>query len=65
MQIGDAATYLMGMAVKNGFYHPKKIYTIFYQDKYRDEGGQVGDVKILLDKGSSKFFVSSSGNFIL
>ena len=51
MQIGDAATYLMGMAVKNGFYHPKKLYTIFYQDKYRDEGGQVGDVKILLDKG--------------
>ena len=51
MQIGDAATYLMGMAVKNGFYHPNKLYTIFYQDKYRDEGGQVGDVKILLDKG--------------
>ena len=24
-----AATYLTGMAVKNGFYHPKKIYTIF------------------------------------
>ena len=51
MHTGDAATYLMGMAVKNGFYHPKKIYTIFYQDKYRDEGGQVGNVKLLLDKG--------------
>ena len=33
MHTGDAATYLMGMAVKNGFYHPKKLYTIFYQDK--------------------------------
>ena len=51
MHTGDAATYLMGMAVKNGFYHPKKLYTIFYQDKYRDEGGQVGQVKLLLDKG--------------
>jgi hypothetical protein len=51
MHTGDAATYLMGMAVKNGFYHPKKLYTIFYQDKYRDEGGQVGNVKLLLDKG--------------
>ena len=50
MHTGDAATYLMGMAVKNGFYHPKKLYTIFYQDKYRDEGGQVGNVKLLLDK---------------
>ena len=50
MHTGDAATYLMGMAVKNGFYHPKKLYTIFYQDKYRDEGGQVGNAKILLDK---------------
>ena len=40
---GDAATYLMGMAVKNGFYHPKKLYTIFYQDKYKREWGQVGD----------------------
>ena len=50
MHTGDAATYLMGMAVKNGFYHPKKLYTIFYQDKYRDEGGQVGNAKLLLDK---------------
>ena len=50
MHTGDAATYLMGMAVKNGFYHPKKLYTIFYQNKYRDEGGQVGNVKLLLDK---------------
>ena len=50
MHTGDTATYLMGMAVKNGFYHPKKLYTIFYQDKYRDEGGQVGNVKLLLDK---------------
>ena len=50
MHSGDAATYLMGVAVKNGFYHPKKLYTIFYQDKYRDEGGQVGNAKILLDK---------------
>ena len=43
MHTGDAATYLMGMAVKNGFYHPKKLYTIFYQDKYKREWGQVGD----------------------
>ena len=50
MHTGDAASYLMGMAVKNGFYHPKKLYTIFYQDKYRDEGGQVGNAKLLLDK---------------
>ena len=50
MHTGDAATYLMGMAVKNGFYHPKKLYSIFYQDKYRDEGGQVGNAKLLLDK---------------
>ena len=48
---GDAATYLMGMAVKNGFYHPKKIYTLFYQDKYKNEWGQVGDVKLFLDEG--------------
>ena len=48
---GDAATYLMGMAVKNGFYHPKKIYTIFYQDSYKREWGQVGDVKLFLELG--------------
>ena len=48
----DAATYLTGMAVKNGFYHPKKIYTIFYQDKYRDERGQVGQAMLYGDKGN-------------
>ena len=47
----DAATYFMGMAVKNGFYHPKKLYTIFYQDKYKDEWGQVGDAELYTSSG--------------
>ena len=47
----DAATYFMGMAVKNGFYHPKKLYTIFYQDKYKDEWGQVGDAELYTSNG--------------
>ena len=49
---GDAATYLAGMAVKNGFHNPKKIYSIFYQDKYRDEYGQVGQAILFGEKGS-------------
>ena len=48
---GDAATYFMGMAVKNGFYHPKKLYTIFYQDKYKDEWGQVADAVLYTSSG--------------
>ncbi len=47
----DAATYFMGMAVKNGFYHPKKLYTIFYQDKYKNEWGQVGDAELYTSSG--------------
>ena len=48
---GDAATYFMGMAVKNGFYHPKKLYTIFYQDRYKNEWGQVGDAELYTSSG--------------
>ena len=48
---GEAATYFMGMAVKNGFYHPKKLYTIFYQDKYKDEWGQVADANLYTSSG--------------
>jgi hypothetical protein len=39
------------MAVRNGFYHPKKLYTIFYQDKYKDEWGQVGDAELYNSSG--------------
>jgi hypothetical protein len=48
---GEAAPYFMGMAVKNGFYHPKKLYTIFYQDKYKDEWGQVADAELYTSSG--------------
>ena len=47
----DAATYFMGMAVRNGFNHPKKLYTIFYQDKYKDEWGQVGAAELYTSNG--------------
>ena len=39
----NAAGYFTGMAILNGFNNPKKLYTIFYQDKYKREWGQVGD----------------------
>jgi len=52
INVDDAATYLAVTAVKNGFYHPKKIYTIFYQDKYRDEEGQVGQAMLIGEKGN-------------
>jgi hypothetical protein len=42
-KIENAAGYLTGMAVSHGFNNPKKLYTIFYQDKYKREWGQVGD----------------------
>ena len=38
----DAATYFTCQIIKNGFYHPKKTYAIFYQDRYKNEWGQVG-----------------------
>jgi hypothetical protein len=38
----DGTTIIAAEAVRNGFYHPKKLYSIFYQDKYKREWGQVG-----------------------
>ncbi len=39
-----AADYFSAEAVMRGFYHPKKLYSIFYQDSYVDEWGQLGGV---------------------
>ena len=42
-RLENGAGYFTGMAILNGFHHPKKIYAIFYQDSYQREWGQVGD----------------------
>jgi len=42
-RIDNGAGYFAAEAVKRGFYNPKKLYAIFYQDKYQREWGQVGD----------------------
>tara|TARA_B100000900_G_scaffold415170_1_gene444095 strand:- start:269 stop:1270 length:1002 start_codon:yes stop_codon:yes gene_type:complete len=42
-KIENGAGYFTGMAILHGFNNPKKLYTIFYQDKYKREWGQVGD----------------------
>ena len=39
----DGTVFIAAETVRNGFYHPKKLYTIFYQDAYKREWGQVGD----------------------
>ena len=48
---GDAATYFSRQIIKNGFYHPKKTYAIFYQDRYQREWGQVGQGVFFTPKG--------------
>ena len=42
-KIENGAGYFAAEAIKRGFYNPKKLYAIFYQDKYKREWGQVGD----------------------
>lgn len=42
-RIENGAGYFAAEAIKHGFYNPKKLYAIFYQDKYKREWGQVGD----------------------
>ena len=42
-KLQDAAGYFSAKAIKNGFYDPKKLYTIFYQDKFKNEWGQAGN----------------------
>ena len=42
-KIENGAGYFAAEAIKHGFYNPKKLYAIFYQDKYKREWGQVGD----------------------
>lgn len=42
-KIDNGAGYFTAEAIKHGFYNPKKLYAIFYQDKFKDEWGQVGD----------------------
>ena len=42
-KIDNGAGYFAAEAIKHGFYNPKKLYAIFYQDKYKREWGQVGD----------------------
>ena len=34
-----------------GFYHPKKIYAILYQERYKDEWGQIGGIMYFGEKG--------------
>ena len=48
---GDAATYFSRQIIKNGFYHPKKTYAIFYQDRYKKEWGQVGQGVFITPQG--------------
>ena len=48
----DGTVYLAATAVRNGFYDPKKIYTIFYQDRYKREWGQLGDVILTTPSGN-------------
>ena len=50
-KLDNAAGYFTGVALRNGFSHPKKLYTIFYQDKYKREWGQVGDAMFYGTKG--------------
>jgi hypothetical protein len=50
-RLDNAAGYFTGMAVLNGFHHPKKVYAIFYQDYYGREWGQVGDAIFTSPKG--------------
>jgi hypothetical protein len=51
-KLQDAAGYFSAMAIKNGFYDPKKLYTIFYQDKYKNEWGQAGNATFVGPKGN-------------
>ena len=53
-----ALNYFGNQLIKNGFYHPKKIYTIFYQENYfskelnRNLEGVQGLIKFETPKGS-------------
>lgn len=56
-KLENGAGYFTGIAIANGFYSPKKLYTIFYQDKYKREWGQVGDA--LFDTPNGEIEVNS------
>ena len=42
-RIQNGAGYFTAEIIKHGFYNPKKLYAIFYQDYYKREWGQVGN----------------------
>ena len=42
----DAAGFFASEAVRHGFYKPKKLYSIFYQDEYNYEWGQAGNAML-------------------
>lgn len=42
-RLENGAGYFTGMAILNGFNNPRKLYSIFYQDSYQGEWGQLGD----------------------
>ena len=50
-RIKNAADYFVAEAVMRGFYHPKKIYAILYQERYKDEWGQIGGIMYFGEKG--------------
>jgi len=51
-KIENGAGYFTGMAISRGFNNPRKLYAIFYQDKYKREWGQVGDAILETPNGS-------------
>ena len=47
----DGTTIIAAETIRKGFYHPKKLYSIFYQDAYKREWGQVGSGILETPKG--------------
>ena len=47
----DGTVFIAAETVRNGFYNPKKLYSIFYQDSYKREWGQVGDAILATPTG--------------